>query len=323
MNNAATTGHIKSLYRTVLRIRRVEEAIAEHYAAQEMRCPVHLSIGQEAVAAGVCATLASQDGVFSNHRAHAHYLAKGGDLTAMLAELYGKAEGCCKGVGGSMHMIDLAAGFLGAVPIVGATVPLAVGAAWAASLRGENRIIAVFFGEGTFEEGAVFESINFAALHRLPVLFVCENNLYACYTQLSTRQPKRPIHMVAAASGCKAMTADGNDAMAVFEAAAGAVAALRAGSGPVFIECPTYRWKEHCGPNSDDALGYRPETEIAKWIDACPVKRLATALGATPEGQTFVANAEREIAEEIATAFIAAQAGAVPQYEDLPRYLYA
>ena len=170
----------ESLYRAMLRIRRVEEAIAERYAAQEMRCPVHLSIGQEAVAAGVCAALMQQDGVFSNHRAHAHYLAKGGDLTAMLAEIYGKAEGCCKGIGGSMHMIDLSAGFMGAVPIVGATVPLAVGAAWAARLRGEDRVIAVFFGDGTFEEGAVYESINFAVLHSLPVLFVCENNLYAC-----------------------------------------------------------------------------------------------------------------------------------------------
>ncbi|HEY8094809.1 MAG TPA: thiamine pyrophosphate-dependent dehydrogenase E1 component subunit alpha [Methylobacter sp.] len=323
MNKPASINRIESLYRTVLRIRRVEEAIAERYVEQEMRCPVHLSIGQEAVAAGVCAALTRQDGVFSGHRAHAHYLAKGGDLTAMLAEIYGKAEGCCKGIGGSMHMIDLAAGFLGAVPIVGATVPLAVGAAWAARLRGEDKVIVVFFGDGTFEEGAVYESINFAVLHRLPVLFVCENNLYACYTRLPTRQPDRSIHAVAAACGCKAVTADGNDALAVFDAASSAVADLRAGSHPVFLECSTYRWREHCGPNIDDDLGYRPQAEVASWTAACPVDRLATMLNAIPGHQNFMANTDREITEEIDTAFAKALAGGIPQQADLPGYLYA
>lgn len=323
MNPSSATSRIESLYRTVLRIRRVEEAIAERYAAQEMRCPVHLSIGQEAVAAGVCAALTQQDGVFSNHRAHAHYLAKGGSLTAMLAEIYGKAEGCCKGVGGSMHMIDLAAGFMGAVPIVGATVPLAVGAAWAAKLRGEDKVITVFFGDGTFEEGAVYESINFAVLHQLPVLFVCENNLYACYTRLSTRQPERPIHTVAAACGCRVMTADGNDALAVFNAASRAVADLRAGNHPVFLECSTYRWREHCGPNIDDDLGYRPAVEIAEWKAACPVNRLATMLNAMSESQDFMDNTEREIFEEIDAAFAAALAGSIPHQADLAGYLYA
>jgi pyruvate dehydrogenase E1 component alpha subunit len=323
MDQTFPTDRIKSLYRAMLRIRRIEEAIAERYAEQEMRCPVHLSIGQEAIAAGVCAALAPQDGVFSGHRAHAHYLAKGGDLTAMLAEIYGKAEGCCKGIGGSMHMIDLAAGFLGAVPIVGATVPLAVGAAWAAKLRGENRVITVFFGDGTFEEGVVYESINFAVLHRLPVLFVCENNLYACYTRLSTRQPERPIHAVAAAWGCNATAVDGNDALAVLDVASKMVSGLRAGNQPAFIECSTYRWLEHCGPNVDDDLGYRPKTEVVERKSACPVNRLATILGAAPEGRNFMDNAEHEITEEIAAAFIAVQAGSIPQQECLPGYLYA
>jgi pyruvate dehydrogenase E1 component alpha subunit len=323
MKSFSATSRIESLYRAVLRIRRVEEAIAERYAAQEMRCPVHLSIGQEAVAAGVCAALTQQDGVFSNHRAHAHYLAKGGSLTAMLAEIYGKAEGCCNGVGGSMHMIDLAAGFMGAVPIVGATVPLAVGAAWAAKLRGEDKVIVVFFGDGTFEEGVVYESINFAVLHQLPVLFVCENNLYACYTRLSTRQPERPIHAVAAACGCKTMTVDGNDALVVFDVASGAVADLRAGSLPFFLECATYRWREHCGPNVDDDLGYRPQAEVAEWKAACPVNRLATLLHAMPECQDFMADVEREISEEINAAFAGALAGGIPQQTDLPGYLYA
>lgn len=311
------------LYRDMLRIRRVEEAIAARYAEQEMRCPVHLSIGQEAVAVGVCAALERRDGVFSNHRAHAHYLAKGGDLRAMLAEIYGKEEGCCRGIGGSMHMIDLAAGFLGAVPIVGATVPIAVGAAWAARLRGEDRVIAVFFGDGTFEEGVMHESLNFAVLHRLPVLFVCENNLYACYTRLQTRQPDRSILGVAAAHGCAARAADGNDAEAVHAAASGAVAELRGGGGPVFLECATYRWREHCGPNCDDDLGYRPDGELGDWQSGCPLQRLASRRLATPEGAALMTAAERETAAEIEAAFAAARAGRDPRQESLPGYLYA
>lgn len=314
---------LQTIYRAVLRIRRVEEAIGSRYAAQEMRCPVHLSIGQEAIAVGVCSALEQMDGVFSNHRAHAHYLAKGGNLVAMLAEIYGLASGCCRGVGGSMHMIDLAAGFLGAVPIVGATIPLAVGAAWAAQLRGERRVIVVFFGDGTFEEGVVHESINFAVLHRLPVMFVCENNLYACYTQLSTRQGPRSIHGIAGAHGCRVMTADGNDALQVAERSREAVAVLRTGDGPVFFECTTYRWREHCGPNMDDDLGYRPLGELGHWQASCPLHRLATELGGLPNGQDFMTATENEIAAEIEAAFASALAGPLPNPEDLPGYLYA
>ncbi len=311
---------IEALYRDMLRIRRVEEAIADRYAAQEMRCPVHLSIGQEAVAVGVCAALEKKDGVFSSHRAHAHYLAKGGSLKAMLAEIYGKEEGCCKGVGGSMHMIDLEAGFLGAVPIVGATVPLAVGAAWAARLRGEDKVIAVFFGDGTFEEGAVFESINFAVLHRLPVLFVCENNLYACYTRLSTRQADRSIHGVAASCGCNTMSLDGNDVLAVYDAARSAVSDLRNGSTPYFIECATYRIREHCGPNIDDELGYRPKDEVEEWKAACPVARLQSRLDIQPRDR--LADMEHAITQEIEEAFACALAGKTPNQTDLEGYLY-
>jgi TPP-dependent pyruvate/acetoin dehydrogenase alpha subunit len=314
---------ILDLYRGMLRIRRVEEAIAKRYAAQDMRCPVHLSIGQEGVAVGVCAALERRDGVFSNHRSHAHYLAKGGDLKALLAELYGFDEGYCHGVGGSMHMIDLAAGFLGAVPIVGATIPVAVGAAWAARLRGEDKVIAVFFGDGAFEEGVVHESINFASLHRLPVLFVCENNLYACYTRLTERQPERPIHGVAAAHGCRVLTAHGNDVQAVCHAAHTAVAELRCGGAPVFLECPTYRWREHCGPDLDDHLGYRPPGEREHWEEACPIDRLTIVLRATVEGAQAMAAAERDIGAEIESVFATALDGVPPQPSNLPGYLYA
>jgi pyruvate dehydrogenase E1 component alpha subunit len=322
MDQLQVQQRIRTLYRAVLRIRRIEEAIAVRYPAQEMRCPVHLSIGQEGVAVGICSALTIRDGVFSGHRAHAHYLAKGGNLTAMLAELYGLESGCCRGVGGSMHMIDLEAGFLGAVPIVGATVPIAVGAAWAARLRGEDRVIAVFFGDGTFEEGVVHESVNFAVLHNLPVLFVCENNLYACYTRLSSRQPQRPIHGIAAAHGCSVLTADGNDTLAVAEAAQTAVASLRTGQAPVFIECPTYRWREHCGPNMDDDLGYRPHGELAHWQTGCPLDRLSSELRAMPNGAEYIDRMELEIKSEIDAAFAAALAGRLPSAADLPGYLH-
>lgn len=316
-------GDTLTLYRSVLRIRRVEEAITARYGEQEMRCPVHLAIGQEAVAAGVCAALLPRDGVFGGHRAHAPYLAKGGNLTAMIAEMYGLAEGCSRGIGGSMHMIDVAAGFLGAVPIVGATLPLAVGAAWAARLKGEDRVIAVFFGDGTFEEGVMHESLNFAALHKLPVLFVCENNGYSCYTPLSARQPDRSIHGIAAAHGCVTLTADGNDAIAVNAAAQRAVGDLRAGGRPAFLECQTYRWLEHCGHNDDDHLGYRPAGELAQWQANCPLQRMETAVRAMAGGDALIAAAEAAVAAEIDAAFRAARAGAAPQVGDLPGYLYA
>ncbi len=313
---------IRKLYRDMLRIRMVEEAIAERYREQEMRCPIHLSIGQEGVAVGVCSALAGDDGVFSNHRAHAHYLAKGGNLKAMLAEIYGMEEGCCRGIGGSMHMIDPAVDFLGAVPIVGATIPLAVGAAWAARLQGLQRVIAVFFGDGTFEEGVMHESINFAVLHSLPVLFVCENNLYACYTRLSSRQPDRPIHGIAAAHGCQVLTANGNDVEAVFAATTGAVQALRAGGRPVFLECATYRWREHCGPNWDDDLGYRPAGELANWQAHCPIHRLQERLTAEADGAAFIAQAKIEIAAEIDGAIAAAIGGTHPCDQNLAGYLH-
>ncbi|HET6882539.1 MAG TPA: thiamine pyrophosphate-dependent dehydrogenase E1 component subunit alpha, partial [Pirellulales bacterium] len=202
----------RRLLRSMLRIRLIEEGIARTYADQQMRCPVHLCTGQEAVAAGVCAALDDSAQVMSTHRAHGHYLAKGGNLRAMLAEMYGKATGCAGGYGGSMHLIDLSAGFLGAAPIVGSTIPIAVGVAFGSSLRGENRVVVAFFGEGATEEGAFHEAMNFAALKRLPVLFVCENNLYSVYSPLGVRQPAaRSVWQTAAGHGIESRHGDGND----------------------------------------------------------------------------------------------------------------
>ncbi|NOS76784.1 MAG: thiamine pyrophosphate-dependent dehydrogenase E1 component subunit alpha [Nitrospira sp.] len=313
-----------ALFRSMLRVRRIEEALADRYAEQEMRCPMHLCIGQEAIAVGVCAALSSHDVVFGNHRAHGHYLARGGNLNAMIAELYGRVTGCCGGRGGSMHLIDLGVGFMGATPIVGGTVPLAVGSAWAAALMGEPRVSVVFFGDGCFEEGVVHESLNFAALHKLPVVFVCENNEFSVYTRLTERQPDRPIYRVAEAHGVAACAGDGNDVEAVLSIAQAAVAKARQGEGPQFIELKTYRWREHCGPSFDDDLNYRSKPEIESGLKDCPIAKLLTRLKhGNVIASSEVSRFEAEIREEIKEAFQFALASATPSPKAAEERLYA
>jgi pyruvate dehydrogenase E1 component alpha subunit len=258
----------------MLRIRIVEETLAAVYPDQEIRCPIHLSTGQEAVAVGACACLRDEDRVLSAHRSHAHYLAKGGELKSLVAELYGRATGCCGGYGGSMHLTDPGAGFIGAVPIVGSTIAIATGVAFAARQKGEGCITLVFFGEGATEEGVFYESVNFAALHRLPILYVCENNLYSVYSPLSVRQPpERNLLTIAQGLGVPADRGDGNDVETVYEQASSAADRVRAGSGPELIEFSTYRWREHCGPNFDNDIGYRTEEEFVEWQSRCPLVR--------------------------------------------------
>lgn len=261
-----------SLYYHMLRVRMVEEKIAELYPEQEMRCPVHLCIGQEAIAAGVCANLLKKDYLLSGHRSHGHYLAKGGDLKQMLAEVYGKATGCSKGKGGSMHLVDLSAGILGTTPIVAGIIPIATGAAFGAKMKGESNIAAVFFGDAATEEGVFFESLNFAALKKLPILFVCENNFFSVYSPLSVRQPKERDNLSLVNSlGIKGDKGDGNNVIEVYELAKKAVTNIRKGKGPYYLEFETYRWREHCGPNFDNDLGYRTEKDFLKWKKRCPV----------------------------------------------------
>jgi pyruvate dehydrogenase E1 component alpha subunit len=291
-----------TFYRSLLLIRRVEEAIAERYAEQEMRCPTHLCIGQEAVAVGVCEMLQQNDGIFSSHRAHSHYLAKGGSLKAMIAELYGKSTGCCGGRGGSMHLIDLAAGFIGATPIVGSTIPIAVGHAWSTYLCSKDRVTVVFFGDGCFEEGVMHESMNFASLYKLPIVFVCENNGYSVYTRFEARQPKRSIRGIAHAHGLDIYHGDGNDVLNVAALARDAVKRTRQGKGPQFIELDTYRWLEHCGPNDDDALGYRPAGELMSWKKRCPVEYFRNLL-LEQVTDNDIQQIENDILHEIEIAF--------------------
>ncbi|MEQ9489818.1 MAG: thiamine pyrophosphate-dependent enzyme [Alphaproteobacteria bacterium] len=270
-------------YLSLYFIRRVEEGIVERYSDQEMRCPVHLSIGQEATAVGVSSALGPADKVFSNHRCHAHYLAKGGDLYRMLCELYGKADGCVGGRGGSMHLMAPEVGVDISIPIVGSSIPLAVGQALQDRRTGSDRVTVCYLGDGCLEEGVFHECANFASLHDLPVLFACENNLYSVYTPLRQRQPNRPLSDLAKAHAMQTVMADGNDVTAVAGAAREAVDGLRRGCGPVFLEMPTYRHREHCGPNDDDHLGYREPGELAAWQVADPLPRARSGLAKEPD----------------------------------------
>ena len=270
-----------SSYKSLLRIRRIEEMIADEYRNGTMRTPTHFGIGQEAVAVGVCDALTTDDAVFSHHRCHTHYLAKGGDLMGLVAELLGREAGCSRGRGGSVHLTDRSVGFYASSPILGQASALAVGAALAFQMDRKSEISVAFFGDGACDEGAVWESLNFAAIRRLPVLFVCENNLYATESPLQVRQAKgTDLCERAKAFKVDSMKVDGNDVFAVFQAASDMVRQARDGEGPFFLECMTYRWREHVGPLWDHEVNrtYRTKEEVDAWIVKCPVEGCARAL---------------------------------------------
>ena len=306
-----TSETVARLYRGVYRIRRMEEEIARIYPSDKIKSPVHLSIGQEAVSVAVCDALRADDVVFGTYRSHALYLAKGGDARKMMAELYGKVTGCAKGKGGSMHLIDAAAGVLGTSAVVGSTIPLAVGYAYARRLRRESGIVVSFFGDGATEEGVFDESLNFARLHRLPILFVCENNLYAIHTHQRARQALDNICERAAGHGIPAERLE-DDALALHTRALDAVRDVRGGGGPRFFECMVYRWKEHVGPGDDFHLGYRSEAEAAPWKARDQVARLAAMLD--PAVRSHV---EAEVEAGIADAIDFAEASPFPDEMDL------
>lgn len=273
-----TNDLLVKMYYQMLRIRMVEEKLIELWELGELRSLMHLSTGQEAVAVGVCNALAKNDSVVSTHRCHAHYLAKGGSLKKMLAELAGKEGGCCGGKGGSMHLFDPDVGMNLSVPLVGGSIPISVGIALANKMRNRKRISVAFFGDGAVEEGVFWESLNFAAVHQLPVLFVCENNFYATHSHILKRQWNANIANRIEPHGFSCMTVDGNDVYRVYEMAERLVGYIRQGLGPAFIEAKTYRWKEHWGPGEDWHLGYRTKEEGDKWKARCPIGLLKQKL---------------------------------------------
>ena len=257
----------------MVRIRTVEEMIAEKYSNQEMRCPIHLSIGQEAVPSVISEFITTKDFVVSTHRSHAHYLAKGGSLEKMICEIYGKENGCSRGRGGSMHLTDQKVGFICSTAIVGNTIPIGVGLSYKKHVDKDGSFVCIYLGDAATEEGVFYESINFAAIHNLPCLFICENNLYSVYSNLEARQPKgREIYKMVEAMGVKASQCDGNNIKEIFSHLEPIVSQLRSGNGPFFVEFMTYRMREHCGPAYDDYLGYRNEIVTAWWVKRDPLK---------------------------------------------------
>jgi TPP-dependent pyruvate/acetoin dehydrogenase alpha subunit len=315
----------RKLLHAMKRIRHVEETIAARYAEQKMRCPTHLSTGQEAVATAVGAVLRRDDLAVSGHRAHAHYLAKGGSLPAMIAEIYGKATGCAGGIGGSMHLVDEAAGFMGSTAIVAGTVPVGVGLAYAIKLKRTDQVSCIFMGDAVAEAGVFFESINLAVLKQLPVLFICENNLYSVYSPLGVRQPEgRAIHKMVGAMGLPSACGDGNDALGVHQMVDEGARAIRAGGGPRFYEFMTYRWREHCGPLYDNDLGYRRQAEFAQWKAKEPIAPLERKLlGEGTLSSADIAAMEREIGEEVEQAFAFAESSPWPEPNAAYAHVYA
>lgn len=315
----------QQLFRSMQRLRVLEETIASRYAEQKMRCPVHLSTGQEAVSAGIGMALEPTDLAVSGHRAHAHYIAKGGSMRRLVAELYGKVHGCSRGKGGSMHLIDESVGFKGSTAIVGGTIPVGTGLGLSIKRKNSKQIACVFFGEAAVEEGAFYESANFAALHRLPVLYLCENNLYSVYSPLSVRQPAgRRVHEMVAAIGLQTDSGDGNDPEDVYLRCRTAVDAIRAGAGPIFLEFATYRWREHCGPNFDNDIGYRTEAEYLGWKARDPIRiyeqRLLDSGALTPAEATAI---HQDAAAEVAASFEFAEESAFPAPEDAATDVHA
>ena len=315
----------RRLLRDMIRIRRVEEAIADRYGEQQMRCPTHLSIGQEAPAAAAGAVLKATDLAVSGHRAHAHYLAKGGDLPAMIAEIYGKATGCSRGKGGSMHLVDESVGFMGSTAIVGGTVPVGVGLALSRALIGQGEIVCIFIGDAVLETGVFYESANFAATHGLPVLFICENNLYSVYTPLEVRQPQgRSLARTAAALGLQATEGDGNDARAAYDLIRAAADRARAGQGPQFVELATYRWREHCGPLYDNHIGYRTEAEFEAWKERDPIALFSRQLLLEDVvDQDWIDAAIAQVGREIEDAFAFAATSPFPDPAEAFSDLYS
>lgn len=314
----------KSLFSSLLKLRMTENEIAKKYSEQEMRCPVHLSIGQEAAAVGVCANLDFRDQVYSTHRCHSHYLAKGGNLRSMISELYGKKSGCCGGRGGSMHLMDPSVGMMLSLPIVASIIPIAVGAALSLKLKKKKNVISVFFGDAAVEEGVFHESANFASLNKLPIVFVCENNKYSCFTKINERQPSEDITRLAKCHNISNLRMNGNNLIDVYEKSKMIIQQIKKKPEPFFLQLDTYRQVEHCGPNSDDNLNYRGKSELNNWLKDDPLENFIKFLkGENEYDQKTVNEINDKIMTEINSAFKFAKNDKFPNPASIKKFVYA
>jgi pyruvate dehydrogenase E1 component alpha subunit len=309
------------LLRQMLRIRRLEETCVELYSATKIRGFLHVQIGEEAVAAAVMSALAPDDAVVATYREHGHALLRGVSAEAILAEMYGKQEGCCRGRGGSMHLFDAATRFYGGNAIVAGGLPLAVGLALADRMQGRDRVTACFFGDGAVAEGEFHESLNLAALWQLPVLFACENNLYAMGTALRYSESQTDLALKASGYEIPAWPVDGMDPLAVAEAARRAVDAVRSGGGPHFLELRTYRFRAH---SMFDPERYRDKAEVAGWVERDPIPALRARLRADGRlSDEDWARLQQEVDREMEQAVAAAEAGSLEPVEELTRFVYS
>jgi TPP-dependent pyruvate/acetoin dehydrogenase alpha subunit len=314
---------ISRLYKTMLLIRQFELRLAEIYHTDAIKSPVHLSVGQESVAVGVCDALEKDDIISNTYRCHATYIAKGGDLNEMMAELYGKQDGCAGGKAGSMHLVDIKNGIMGASAVVGTTLPVAMGYAFAMKLDGKktgrNRVVVAMFGDGCTEEGCFYETLNFAALRKLPIIFVCENNRLAIHTPIEKRWATEQLCERVATFGIKTYKVKNADVFEIRDTVGALVANIRnGGEGPFFIEVETYRWLEHVGPRDDHADEYRNGEVYKHWMDNDQIKRLEKMLD-----EDTVQRIKSEIEDDIRQSQEFAENSPYPAAEELYSHVYA
>lgn len=319
------TEFLTKLLYSMLRIRLIEEVIESKYHEDQMKSPIHLVIGQEATSVGACAALEETDHIYSSHRTHGNYLAKGGDLKAMMSELFCRDNGCCGSRGGSMHLIDKSVGMMSTSAIVSGIVPIANGAAFASQFKNDERVIGVFFGDAAIEEGVFWESLNFSVLKKLPIIYLCENNFYSVCSPLSKRQPETvELFEKAAGFGIEAVQIDATNVVNVYEVVKQASARARSGGGPTFIENIAYRWRGHGGAGDDSKSGYRGVDEVEDWQKLCPIKLLQDEM----EKHEMIDNEviegfKNKINIEIEQAFEHAINIVNPSEESLMQYVYA
>lgn len=317
---------LENLYRIMLKIRFCEESLIEPIFKGEVQCPVHLYTGQEAIAVGICAALKKRDYIFGAHRSHGHYIAKAGDIKELIAEIYGKVAGCSKGRGGSMHLYAPDYGFLGSSPIVAGTISLAVGAALASKIKMDKRVTVSFFGDGATGEGVLYESLNFAALKKLPLIFVCENNFYSTHLPINECRPDNNIFKIAEPFNITSSRIDGNNVLAVYTAAEHAVQLCKDNKGPVFIECITYRMRGHVGPD-DNIQGthtdIRPDKEIEEWKKKSPINNFELYLLKNKflKKDDFT-RIKQEIEKEVAEAYLFMKESPYPKESELTDYVF-
>ena len=311
---------VQRLYHKFLLIRELEEEIVKRYNMGKMRCPTHLSIGQEGIAVAFSEIVKKKDFAISTHRPHAHYIAKGGNINKLIAELYGKKTGCSNGIGGSMHLIDLKVNFMGSSSILGNSIPIGVGLGFSSKINKVNNISFIFLGDGATEQGVFYESVNFSVIKKIPVIFICENNKYSVYSDLKPRQPlNRKIYKLTNSLGIKSFYSNGKNLFEMIKILKASEKYVKKNRKPCFVEIDTFRWYEHCGVNKDDNLNYRSKKELDKWVQKDHLKFLEKKLALK---KNLIDKIKKKVHLEVQKAFNFAEKSKFPKNSDLFKGVY-